>query len=169
MQVGHAALAAVIASYAPEITGVTGGPVVEAFSWEAVIVVFLAHFLPNFDVVPIRLGLAKDSFHCTWSHTFLFAILVGALLLPINPSWSFLAFVSLILHYLADSPSSVGLPLLLPFSKKRFSCYLWADTGHSGWFSFKGTYMQSWTWFLEGGMFLVLLVRAYQEGVFPFA
>lgn len=168
MQVGHAALAAVITSYAPEISEFVNGPRVEAFSWEAVIVVFLAHFLPNFDVIPIKLGWAKDSFHCTWSHTFVFAFGVSLILWPINPSWSALTFVSLLFHYLADSPSSVGLPLLMPFSKKRFSCYLWADTGHSGWFSFKGTYMQAWTWVLEGGMFLVLLIRTYQEGVFPF-
>ena len=77
--------------------------------------------------------------------------------------------VSLLLHFVADSGSSVGLPLLLPFSNKRFSLYLWADTGHSGWFAFRSTYQQAWTWVTEGGMFVVLAARFYQLRVWPFS
>jgi membrane-bound metal-dependent hydrolase YbcI (DUF457 family) len=79
-----------------------------------------------------------------------------------------LSIVSLLLHFLADMPSSVGLPLLLPLSRRRFTLNLWADTGHSGWIALKGTYVQAWTWLLEGGMFVFLFIRAYQKAVWPF-
>ncbi len=168
MQVGHVAVAATIASYAPEISELAGGPPMAAFSAEALAVAFATHWLPNLDVVPIYLGLADDDFHCTWSHSLFFVVLVGLLLWPFHAGWAAMAVISLLIHYLADSPSSVGLPLLLPLTRKRFSLNLWADTGHSGWFTFYGTYQQAWTWILEGGMFVVLFVRAYQEAVWPF-
>lgn len=169
MQIGHVAVAGVIASYAPEISAAVGGPHVEALSFESIAVVYLAHFLPNLDVVPIYLGWASDRFHCTYSHTFMFATAVVLALWPINVSWAALAAVSLLLHYLADSPSSVGLPLLLPFNGRKFTLSLWADTGHSGWASFKGTYQQSWTWITEGGMFVVMAIRFYQVQMWPFS
>ena len=169
MQVGHLALAGTIASFAPQISSAVGGPRVEALSWESVVVVYLAHFLPNFDVIPIKLGWAEDRFHCTYSHTLLFVLAVALVLWPINVSWAALALVSLLLHFAADMGSSVGLPLLLPFSRKRASLYLWADTGHSGWASFRGTYQQAWTWITEGGMFVVLAIRCYQVQLWPFS
>ena len=168
MQVGHIALAGTIASFAPQITEAAGVPRIEALSVQSLVVVFLAHYLPNFDVIPIRLKWAPASFHCSYSHSVLFAVFVGLALWPINPSWAVLSFVSLLLHFVADSGSSVGLPLLLPFSKQRFSLYLWADTGHSGWFAFRSTYQQAWTWVTEGGMFVVLAARFYQLRVWPF-
>lgn len=164
MQIGHVAVALVIASYAPELTGGR----MDAFSAESIAVTFVAHWLPNLDVIPIGLGWAKRNFHCTWSHTFIFALGVFLLLLPFNVGWALLALASVLVHYLVDLPSTVGLPLFLPFSKKKFSLRLWADTGAGGWASMKGTYEQSWTWILEGGAFLVLFVRAYQVGVWPF-
>jgi membrane-bound metal-dependent hydrolase YbcI (DUF457 family) len=169
VQVGHIALAATIASFAPQITAAAGVPRVKALSVESLVVVFLAHYLPNFDVIPIKLGWASDRFHCSYSHSLLFAVAVAALLWPFNPSWAVLALVSLVLHFVADSGSSVGLPLLLPFSRRRFSLYLWADTGHSGWFAFKSTYQQAWTWITEGGMFVLLAARFYQLRVWPFS
>lgn len=164
MQVGHVAMGMVIASLAPELTGGR----MDAFSGEAIAVAYAAHFLPNLDVIPIELGWAKKAFHCTWSHSFAFAFGVGLLLMPFDVGWAMLATWSLVLHLLADMPSSVGLPLFLPFSQKRFSFNLWADTGHLGVTTFVGTYQQAWTWILEGGAFFVLFVRAYQEGVWPF-
>lgn len=169
MQLGHIAVAGTIASFAPEITAAAGVPRVEAWSAESLAVVFLAHYLPNLDVIPIKLGWAPDRFHCSYSHSLLFAVAAAAALWPFDPSWAVLAFASLLLHLVADSGSSVGLPLLLPFSRKRFSLYLWADTGHSGWLAFKGTYQQAWTWVTEGGMFVVLAARFYQLGVWPFS
>ena len=169
MQVGHLALAGTIASFAPEITAAAGVPRVDAWSAESIVVVFVAHYFPNFDVIPIRLGWATDRFHCSYSHSLLFAVAVAAALWPFNASWAVLAIVSLLLHFVADSGSSVGLPLLLPFSRKRFSLFLWADTGHSGWFAFRSTYQQAWTWVTEGGMFVVLAARLYQLRVWPFS
>ncbi|HPB80673.1 MAG TPA: metal-dependent hydrolase [Spirochaetota bacterium] len=163
MQLGHVAVAFAISSYAPELTNGN----IEAFSMEAVAVSFIAHWLPNLDVIPIWLGIVKDSFHCTWSHSLLFAGVVTLLVLPFNVWWAVLGLVSLLIHFLADMPSSVGLPLLMPW-RRRFTINLWADTGHSGWIALKGTYMQAWTWLLEGGAFLFLYIRAYQEGVWPF-
>ncbi|MFH0976205.1 MAG: metal-dependent hydrolase [Spirochaetota bacterium] len=164
MQLGHWAVSLVISSYAPELTG----GAVDAFSLESIAVSIAAHQLPNLDAVPIWLKWAKPAFHCTWSHSLVFALAVGLILLPFNAAWAALAFTNLIIHYMADLPSSVGLPLLLPFTKKRFTINLWADTGFWGWESIKGTYLQAWTWILEGGAYLVLFIRAYQEGVWPF-
>ncbi len=163
MQLGHVAVALAISSYAPEITGGQ----IEAFSGEAIAVSFIAHWLPNLDVIPIWMKIAKPSFHCTWSHSLILALIVGLILYFINPAWAMLGTVSLLIHFLADMPSSVGLPLLMPW-KRRFTINLWADTGHSGWVALKGTYMQAWTWLLEGGAFLFLFIRAYQERVWPF-
>lgn len=165
MQIGHVAVACVIASFAPELTGGR----MEAFSGESLAVAFVAHWLPNLDSIPIWLKWAKPNFHCTWSHSLGFALAVTLILMSFNVGWGLLAFASLVLHYAADLPSTVGLPLLLPFSWKRVSLRLWADTGAGSLMSLKGTYQQSWTWILEGGAFVILFVRAYQLGVWPFA
>ena len=167
MQLGHVALAATIASYAEPITGWTGVSV-SNFSTEALLIAYIAHWLPNLDVLLIWPKIMPDSFHCTWSHSLIFVLLVGLILWPFNVAWAILAVVSLIFHMLADMPSSVGLPLFMP-SKKRFTFKLWADTGHSGWFALRSTYEQSWTWILEGATFLFLFVRMYQCQVWPFA
>ncbi len=164
MQLGHVAVALVISSYAPELTGGQ----MEAFSAESIAVSMLAHWLPNLDVIPIWLKIAKPSFHCTWSHSLAFILAVSLLLLPFNSAWAILAAVSLIIHFLADMPSSVGLPLFLPFTKKRYTLSLWADTGYFGWETFIGSYVQAWPWILEGGAFLFLFIRAYQKAVWPF-
>jgi membrane-bound metal-dependent hydrolase YbcI (DUF457 family) len=165
MQAGHIAVALTISSFAPELTG---GKMV-AFSGESIAVAMAAHWLPNLDVIPIWLKWAKASFHCTWSHSLLLLAVVGLILLPIDFSWFVLGTFSLLLHFLADMPSSVGLPLLMPFSYKRYSLNLWADTGHSGWEALKGTYIQAWTWILEGGAYLVLFIRLYQKNLWPFS
>ena len=164
MQVGHVAVALAISSYAPELTGGE----MDAFSFESILVAMAAHWLPNFDIVPIWLKIAKPSFHCTWSHSLLFMLVLGLFLLPFSISWAAIAVASLLAHFIADLPSSVGLPLLMPFVNKRFSLKLWADTGYFGWETFKGSYIQAWPWILEGGAFIFIYIRAYQEAVWPF-
>jgi membrane-bound metal-dependent hydrolase YbcI (DUF457 family) len=124
MQAGHFAVALVISSYAPELTGGK----IDAFSIESMAVALAAHELANFDGIPIMLGWAKKAFHCTWSHTILFAVVLSLLVLLFNPAWFMLVLVSSLVHLLSDMPSSVGLPILLPFTKKRFTLNLWADT-----------------------------------------
>ena len=164
MQIGHIAVALAVSSYAPELTGGK----MDAFSLESIAVAMTIHWLPNLDAIPIKLKWAKPSFHCTWSHTLLFAIIVTLLLLPFNLSWAIIAIVSLLCHYLTDLPSSIGLPLLMPLSRRRFSLRLWADTGYFGWETTKGSYIQAWPWILEGGAFLFLFIRLYQESIWPF-
>lgn len=164
MQLGHYAVALTVASYAPELTGGQ----MEAFSLEAMAAALIFQQLPNLDALPIFLGWAKPSFHCTWSHSLITAAILTLCILPFSTAWAMMCIVSLVIHFLADMPSSVGLPLFLPLSKKRFTFNLWADTGFWGWESFSGTYKQAWTWILEGGSFLVLAIRAYQVGVWPF-
>jgi membrane-bound metal-dependent hydrolase YbcI (DUF457 family) len=164
MQLGHVAVALTISSFAPEITGGS----MEALSTESIVVAMVAHWLPNLDGIPIMLGWAKPSFHCTWSHSILTAGTLAFLVFLFNPAWAVLGFVSLLIHFLADMPSSVGLPLFLPVTRKRFTLNLWADTGYFGWISFRGTYEQAWTWLLEGGAFFILLIRLYQLKAWPF-
>lgn len=165
MQLGHVAVALTIASFAPELTGGQ----VEALSLEAILVALIAHEFPNFDGLVIMAKLAPKKFHCTWSHSLIVGFLAGLVTWFINPSWGYIFWMSIFLHYLADMPSSVGLPLFMPFSYKRYTFNLWADTGYFGWVSFKGTYEQAWTWILEGGAYVVLLVRLYQLRFWPFS
>ncbi len=164
MQAGHVAVALIISSYAPELTGGK----INAFSPESIAVSFIAHEFANFDGFLIMLGWAKKAFHCTWTHTILFSLLMSLAVLPFKPAWFMLVLISSLAHLLADMPSSVGLPVFMPFTKKRFSFKLWADTGYFGIESTKGTYLQAWTWILEGGAFLALFIRAYQKAVWPF-
>ena len=164
MQLGHVAVALTISSFAPELSGGE----IAAFSWESILVSLIAHEFPNFDGFLIMAKLAPKKFHCTWSHSFIVGFLAGLVVWLIIPAWGYIFWLSIFLHYLADMPSSVGLPLLMPW-RKRFTLNLWADTGHSGWFAFRSTYEQAWTWLLEGGAFLFLLVRTYQKGVWPFS
>jgi len=164
MQLGHVAVALTLSSFAPELTGGQ----VDAFSLESIAVTMAAHWLPNLDAIPIMLGWAKKDFHCTWTHCIFFALITGLITALFSIPWAILAVVSLLIHFLADMPSSVGLPLFMPLTRKRFTINLWADTGSHGWVSFSGTYKQSWTWILEGGAYLLLFVRLYQENVWPF-
>jgi membrane-bound metal-dependent hydrolase YbcI (DUF457 family) len=164
MQLGHVAVALTISSFAPELSG----GAMKAFSVESMLLSLAAHELPNIDGLPIMLGWAKKAFHCTWTHSLLFAFVISLLLLLLRPAWAGIALVGILLHFLCDMPSSVGLPVLYPFYKRRITFNLWADTGYFGWESTKGTYMQAWTWILEGGAFLFLFIRAYQEAVWPF-
>ena len=60
MQFGHAAVVLAISSY--------------DWNWKTFLVVGFAHFLPNFDAFPILWGWADEDFHCSITHTLLFAI-----------------------------------------------------------------------------------------------
>ena len=111
MQAGHFAVALVISSYAPELTGGK----IDAFSLESIAVSIAAHELANFDGIPIMLGWAKKAFHCTWSHTILFAGILSLLALLFKPSWFMLVLLSSFIHLLADMPS---------VSDYRFFCLL---------------------------------------------
>lgn len=148
MQLGHVPLALSIAS----------------FDWNPKTIAFCVamHFLPNADSLVSKAGLAKPSFHCTVTHTLLFAVVVTGIVYLVSPFYAPFAFAALVLHYLADSGSTVGLPLLWPFSKKRFTLALFRDTGYWGWEMYKGYYRQPLTWALEGAVVVFFVWRMTQ-------
>jgi len=145
MQAGHIGLALAIAAVDPRP---------ETFA-----VVFAAQFLPNADSLVIRAGLARPDFHGTYSHSLLFIALVwGVALLALGPFLGALAGASILAHVVADMPTDTGIPLLLPFSRRRFSFNLWTNTGYWGGEMFRGYYAQKWARVLEGGVFLAVLL-----------
>lgn len=147
MQLGHLPLSLAIASY----------------DWSPKMAVFCIgmHFLPNADSLVVKAGFAKPEFHCTITHTFLFAFVVSGIVYLISPHYAPFAFVALITHYFADFGSTVGLPLLWPLSKKRYTFALFKDTGYWGWEMYTGYYRQPMSWVLEG---VTLLFFAYRMG-----
>lgn len=147
MQLGHVPLALAIATY----------------DWnpKTAVVCLGLHFLPNADALVVRAGLAKPSFHCTVTHNIFFATIVTGLVYLISPHYAPFAFVALITHYLADLGSTVGQPLLWPFSKRKFTLSLFKDTGYWGWDMFTGYYKQPMSWVLEGAVGVFFVYRLY--------
>ena len=152
MQLGHVPLALAVASY-------DWNPKTIGFC-------FLFHMLPNADSLIERTGLVPPKFHCTVTHTFAFAAVVSGLVALVSPHYGLLALVCLVTHYLADLGSTVGLPLLWPFSKRKFSLRLFEDTGYWGMEMYRGYYRQPQAWALEGAVVLFLAYRLYTIGVF---
>lgn len=148
MQLGHVPLALAIATY----------------DWNPKMAIFCLgmHFLPNGDSLVVRAGFAKPEFHCTVTHSILFAVVISGLVALISPHYAAFAFVALVTHYLADIGSTVGLPLLWPFSKKKFTLALFKDTGYWGMDMLVGYYRQPMSWVLEGAVILFFGYRLYQ-------
>ena len=146
MQFGHVGIALAIASIDPRP--------------ETFLVVGAAQFLPNADSLVIRAGWARPDFHGTWSHSLMFCMAVGAVaVLLFEPALGGLAFASVVAHIVADLPTDTGLPLLLPFSRRRFSFNLWSNTGYWGRAMYTGYYRQPWAWILESAVFAVVAWR----------
>jgi membrane-bound metal-dependent hydrolase YbcI (DUF457 family) len=146
MQFGHVGIALAIASLDPRP--------------ETFLVVGAAQFLPNADSLVIRAGWARPEFHGTWSHSALFCLAVGALAaLLFGPVLGALALASIVAHVAADLPTDTGIPLLLPFSRRRFSLNLWKNTGYWGRSMYAGYYRQPWAWILEGAVLAVVVWR----------
>ncbi len=145
MQAGHIPLALSIATY----------------DWNPRMAVFClaAHMLPNADSLVVKAGLAKPSFHCTVTHSLLFATVVSGLVYLVSPHYAPFAFAALVTHYLADIGSTVGQPLLWPFSKKSFTLRLFKDTGYWGWSMLIGYYRQPMAWVLELGVLAFFIYR----------
>lgn len=146
MQLGHVGIALVIASLdpRPEVFAIVGA----------------AQFLPNADSLVIRAGWAKPEFHGTWSHSLLFCLGVALLgVIAFGPWLGCLAGLSLAAHLVADMPTDTGIPLLLPFSRRRFSLNLWTNSGYWGRAMYAGYYRQPWAWILEGAVFAVAGLR----------
>jgi membrane-bound metal-dependent hydrolase YbcI (DUF457 family) len=151
MQLGHVPLALAIASY----------------DWNPKTVAFCLamHFLPNADSLIERTGLVPPKFHCTVTHTLAFAAVVSGLVALVSPHYGVLTLVCLVTHYLADLGSTVGLPLLWPFSKRKFSLRIFRDTGYWGKEMYLGYYRQPRAWVLEGAVVAFLVYRLVATGV----
>lgn len=136
---------------------------ISTYDWnlKTIAVVGLAHFLPNFDVFPIRLGLADDDFHCSITHTLFFAVIASFAFSLLGAKYGILAFISLIAHLFVDIGSTVGMPLFYPFWKRRFTWRLWEHTGYWGWETIKGYYVQKWAWIAEGVVLAFLIYRLF--------
>jgi membrane-bound metal-dependent hydrolase YbcI (DUF457 family) len=151
MQAGHVPLALSIAT----------------FDWSPRTIVFclVMHFLPNADSLVERSGIAGEKFHCTVTHTIWFAVVVSALVAIWSPHYAVFAFVAILLHFIADCGSTVGIPFLWPFIKKRYTLALFKDTGYWGKEMYLGYYRQPAAWLLEGGVISFFVVRLFQVGV----
>ena len=151
MQLGHLPLALSIATY----------------DWNPKTVAFVVamHWLPNADSLVVKAGMAKPEFHCTVTHTFLFAVLVSALVALFSPHYAIFAFVAIVAHFAADIGSTVGLPLFWPVYRKRLTLALFKDTGFWGWDMYIGYYKQPMAWILEGAVIAFFVYRLFVIGV----
>lgn len=155
MQLGHLPLALSIATY----------------DWSPEMAVFCVgmHWLPNTDTLIEKSGLVDKlikrpdwpfhGFHCTVTHSIFFAVAVSALIAIFSPHYALFALVAILAHYAADIGSTVGLPLLWPFSNKKYTVALFKDTGSWGWAMYTGYYKQPMAWILEGLVTIFLLYR----------
>jgi len=151
MQLGHLPLALSIATY----------------DWNPKTIAFVVgmHWLPNADSLVVKAGMAKPEFHCTVTHTFLFAALVSAVVALFSPHYAIFAFVAIVAHFAADIGSTVGLPLFWPVYKKRLTLALFKDTGFWGWDMYIGYYKQPMAWILEGAVIAFFVYRLFVIGV----
>ncbi len=151
MQLGHLPLALSIATY----------------DWnpKTIVLCLGMHFLPNADSLVVRAGFAKPEFHCTATHSVLFAAVISALVAIVSPHYGIFTFLAIMTHFAADIGSTVGLPLLWPVYKKKFTLALWKDTGYWGWDMYICYYKQPLPWVLEGGVTAFLIYRLYAIGV----
>ncbi|MCP2519979.1 metal-dependent hydrolase [Candidatus Aminicenantes bacterium AC-335-A11] len=135
--------------------------IIASYDWrpDTIAVAVGTHFLPNLDVVLIKTKLVKEDFHCSITHTLVFAILISMLFLPFSPRLALIAFISLITHYLADLGSTIGQKLFWPISQKKFTLALWEDTGYWGKKMWFGYYRQKGAWIAEGIVFAFLIYR----------
>lgn len=151
MQLGHLPLALSIATY----------------DWNPKTIAFTVamHWLPNTDSLVVKAGFAKPEFHCTVTHTFLFAFVVSGLVYLWSPHYATFAFIAIVAHFFADIGSTVGLPLFWPVYKKRLTLALFKDTGFWGWDMYIGYYKQPMAWILEIAVTAFFVYRLFEIGV----
>ncbi len=145
MQFGHIPLALAIATY----------------DWNPKTAVFVLgmHLLPNADSLAVRAGVAKPEFHCTVTHSVSFALAVSGCVAIFSVHYALFALAAILAHFAADIGSTVGLPLLWPFSKRKFTLALFQDSGYWGWEMYSKYYRQPMSWVLEGTTVLFLAYR----------
>lgn len=145
MQAGHVPLALAIATY-------DWNPRMAAFC-------LAIHWLPNADSLVVKAGYAKPDFHCTVTHSIFFALVVSGIIAIFSPHYALFGLIAILAHYAADIGSTVGLPLLWPLSKKRYTLALFKDTGYWGWDMLIGYYKQPMAWVLEGAVLAFFIYR----------
>lgn len=106
-----------------------------------------------------KFWVEKGGFHCTVTHSFIFAVVVSMLIAMFSVHYAIFAFVCIISHYFADIGSTVGLPLLWPFTRKKYTWSLFEDTGWWGKDMLIGYYRQPVPWILEGAVVMFLAYR----------
>src|SRR3990172_12899490 len=136
MQAGHVPLALAIATY----------------DWNPRMAVFCLaiHWLPNADSLVVKAGFAKPEFHCTVTHSVFFALVVSGVIAIFSPHYALFGLIAILAHYAADIGSTVGLPLLWPLSKRKFTLALWRDSGYWGRGVYAAYYRQPMSWGVEG-------------------
>ena len=145
MQFGHLPLALSIATY-------DWSPETAAFC-------VALHWLPNADSLVVKAGFARPDFHCTVTHSITFAVAVSALVAIFSLKYALFALVAILAHYAADIGSTVGQPLLWPFSQRKFTLAFFHDTGWWGKEMFIGYYKQPMSWVLEGAVTIFFVYR----------
>lgn len=148
MQFGHLPLALSIATY----------------DWNprTILLVLGMHFLPNADSLAVKAGFAEEEFHCSITHSFFFALVASAMVSLFSFHYAIFGLVAVLAHYAADLGSTVGLPLLWPFSKRKVTLALWQHTGYWGKEMYTGYYRQPMAWVMEGGVTAFLIYRLFQ-------
>jgi len=151
MQVGHVPLALSIATY--------------DWNLKTVVLCLGMHFLPNFDSLVERSGIGGQGFHCTVTHTTWFAVVVSFLVAIWSPNYGIFTFVAIMSHFVADIGSTVGLPLLWPFVKKKYTLALFEDTGYWGKEMYLGYYRQPMSWVVEIAVTVFFVYRLFKINV----
>ena len=151
MQAGHLPVALSVATY----------------DWnpKTIALCVVMHWLPNSDALVERSGLVKPGFHCTVTHSILFAVVVSTLVAIWSPHYAVFTFAAMISHYAADIGVASGLPLLWPFTNRKFTLALFKDTGYWGREMFIGYYKQPMSWILEGAVIVFFVYRLFRIGV----
>lgn len=157
MQAGHLPLALAIATY----------------DWSIEMALFCVgmHWLPNVDSLLVRAGFAEEDFHCSVTHSVTAAVAVSAaiagieLCLGSSVHFAIFALAAILVHYMADVVSTVGLTLLWPFSGKKYSLALVDATGYWGRGMFIGYYRQPMAIALELAVSAFLIHRFFEIGV----
>ena len=112
-------------------------------------------YRPETDPFWVEMG----GFHCTVTHSILFAVVVSLPMALFSLQYAAFTFVALAAHYAADIGSSVGLPLLWPFTRKKYTLALFRDTGWWGMEMLAGYYRQPMAWVLEGTAVVFFVYR----------
>ena len=105
---------------------------------------------PEHEAMNDPFWIENGGFHCTVTHSIFFAFVVSLLIALFSVHYAAFASVSILAHYAADIGSTVGLPLLWPFTRKKFTLSLFRDTGWWGKQMLIGYYKQPMSWVLEG-------------------